>query len=168
MNYIKEAYKQACIAYNKDEVPVGAVIVKDGKILARAHNNKENSNDPTAHAEIVCIRKACKKLNNWYLKDCEMYVTLEPCSMCVGAIIQARIKKVYYGVKDFRAGAIGGLYNLMEQKGFNHYFEYEYLEDDKCGKVLNKKSAHICRQSYPQQNTFQKGVMHDFLWKTIK
>ena len=136
MNYIKEAYKQACIAYNKDEVPVGAVIVKDGKIVARAHNNKENSNDPTAHAEIVCIRKACKKLNNWYLKDCEMYVTLEPCSMCVGAIIQARIKKVYYGVKDFRAGAIGGLYNLMDQKGFNHYFEYECLEEEMCGKLL--------------------------------
>jgi len=136
MNYIKEAYKQACIAYKKDEVPVGAIIVKDGKIIARAHNNKENRNDPTGHAEIVCIRKASKKLNDWYLKDCEMYVTLEPCSMCAGAIIQARIKKVYYGVSDKRSGALGGLYNLMAQKGFNHYVEFECLNEEMCGKLL--------------------------------
>ena len=136
MDYLNEAYKEALKAYKKNEVPVGAVIVKDNKIIARAHNLKESKNDPCAHAEILCIKKASKKINDWYLKDCELYVTLEPCSMCVGAIINARLKRVVYGANDFKGGALGGLYNMMSQKGFNHYFEYECLENEKCGKVL--------------------------------
>lgn len=136
MDYLKEAYKEAIKAYKKDEVPVGAVIVKDNKIIARAHNAKEAKNDPCGHAEILCIKKAAKKLNDWYLKGCELYVTLEPCTMCVGAIVNARIERVYYGAKDLKGGALGGLYNLMAQKGFNHYFEYKYLEDENCGKIL--------------------------------
>ena len=91
--YMKEALKEAKKAYDKLEIPVGAIIVKDGKIIARAHNNKEEKNDTTKHAEIIAIQKASKKLNTWRLTDCEMYVTLEPCSMCAGALIQARIKK---------------------------------------------------------------------------
>lgn len=136
MNYLKEAYKEAVKAYKKDEVPVGAVIVKNNRVIARAHNNKEGKNDPCGHAEILCIKKAAKKLNDWYLKDCEMYVTLEPCTMCVGAIINSRIERVYYGIKDLKGGALGGLYNVMEQKGFNHHFEYACLEDEDCGKIL--------------------------------
>jgi tRNA(adenine34) deaminase len=134
--FMNEAYKEAVKAMNEDEVPVGAVIVKDGKIIARAHNNKEKKNDPMGHAEIECIKKACKKIEDWYLKDCELYVTLEPCVMCSGAIINARIKKVYFGARDLKAGSLGGLFNIMEQKGFNHYFEYEYLEDVKCSQIL--------------------------------
>ena len=130
------AYKEAIKAMNEDEVPVGAVIVKDGKVVARAHNKKEKKNDPTSHGEIECIKKACRKLNDWYLKDCELYVTLEPCAMCVGAIINARIKKVYFGARDFKGGALGGLFDLMGQKGFNHYFEYEYLEKSECSQLL--------------------------------
>ena len=114
------AYKEAVKAMKEDEVPVGAVIVKDGIVVARAHNKKEKNNNPIAHAEIECIRKANKKLNDWYLKDCEMYVTLEPCTMCVGALINARVKCVYYGARDLKGGALGGLYNLMNQEGFNH------------------------------------------------
>lgn len=136
MDFMKEAYKEAIKAGQKDEVPVGAVIVKDGKIVARAHNKKEKNNNPMGHAEIECIKKACKKLDDWYLKDCELYVTLEPCVMCVGAIINARIEKVYYGVRDLKAGALGGLFNLLEQKGFNHYFEYECVNREECGKIL--------------------------------
>lgn len=136
MDFIKEAYKEACKAYKNDEVPVGAVIVKDNKIIARACNKKELVNDPCGHAEILCIKKASKKINDWYLKDCEMYVTLEPCVMCVGAIINARISKVYFGARDLKSGALGGLFDLMQQKGFNHYFEYEYLQEDNCGKIL--------------------------------
>ena len=98
--FMKEALKEAKKAYEKEEVPVGAVIVKDGKIIARAHNLKETKKDTTRHAEIIAIQKASKKLNAWRLEDCEMYVTLEPCSMCAGALIQSRIKKVYIGTMD--------------------------------------------------------------------
>ena len=130
------AYKEAVKSKEEDEVPVGAVIVKNGKVIAKAHNKKEQKNDPVSHAEIECIKKASKKLGNWYLKDCELYVTLEPCVMCVGAIINARISKVYYGARDLKAGALGGLFDLMKQDGFNHYFEYKYLETTKCGQIL--------------------------------
>ena len=103
--YMKEALKQAQKAYDINEVPVGAIIVKDDKIIARAYNLKETKQDTTKHAEIIAIQKASKKLNAWRLTDCEMYVTLEPCSMCAGAIIQARIKKVYIGTMDSKTGA---------------------------------------------------------------
>lgn len=134
--YIDEAYTEALKAYKKDEVPVGCVIVKDNKIIARAHNLKEKKHDSMSHAEIECIKKACKKVKDWYLKDCELYVTLEPCTMCVSVMINARIKKVCYGAKDNKAGALGGLFNLLDQKGFNHYFDFEYLDDPKCSKIL--------------------------------
>lgn len=148
--FMNLAYKEACKARDKDEVPVGAIIVKDGKIIARAHNLKEKNNDPMGHAEILCIKKACKKIDDWYLKDCELYVTLEPCVMCVGAIINARIKKVYFGASDLKGGALGGMFNLMEQKGFNHYFEYEYFKQEKCGQILKeyfKNKRKMCKKS---------------------
>ena len=91
--FMKEALKEAKKAYEKEEIPVGAVIVKDNKIIARAYNQKEEKRDTTKHAEIIAIQKASKKIDAWRLQDCEMYVTLEPCSMCAGAIIQARKKK---------------------------------------------------------------------------
>lgn len=134
--FMNLAYKEAVKARDEDEVPVGAVIVKDGKIIARAHNKKEKNNDPMGHAEILCIKKACKKVNDWYLKDCELYVTLEPCVMCAGAIINSRIKKVYFGARDLKGGALGGLFDLMGQSGFNHYFDYEFLDEDLCGNIL--------------------------------
>ena len=134
--FMEMAYKEAVMAMKEDEVPIGAVIVKDGKVIAKAHNNKEKKNDPMGHAEMVCIRKANKKLGDWYLKDCEMYVTLEPCMMCVGALVNARINKVYFGARDLKGGALGGLFNLLDQKGFNHYFEFEYLEEKECGQIL--------------------------------
>ena len=130
------AYQEAIKAREEDEVPVGAVIVKNGKVIAKAHNRKEHKKEATSHAEIECIKKAEKKIGNWYLKDCEMYVTLEPCVMCVGAIINARLKKVYFGTKDLKSGALGGLFNLLDQKGFNHYFDFEYLNVEECGKIL--------------------------------
>ena len=134
--FMKEAYKEALKAYKEDEVPVGAVIVKDGKIIARAHNKKEKKNDCTSHAEIECIRKASKKIGDWYLKDCEIYVTLEPCVMCCGALIKARVDGVYFGARDLKAGALGGLFNILNQEGFNHYFKCEYLETKECGQIL--------------------------------
>ena len=135
--YMKEALKEAKKAYSKLEIPVGAVIVKDGKIIARGHNIKEEKKDTTKHAEIIAIQKASKKLNNWRLNDCEMYVTLEPCSMCAGAIIQSRIKKVYIGAMDEKTGACGSVLNLLKDYKFNHIVEEEtgILKDD-CEKVL--------------------------------
>ena len=123
--FMKEALKEAQKAYNKLEVPVGAIIVKDGKIIARAHNLKETKKDTTKHAEILAIQKASKKLNRWRLLDCEMYVTLEPCTMCAGAIINSRIKKVYIGTPDSKTGAVGSVFNLFEDYVFNHQVESE-------------------------------------------
>ena len=123
--FMKEALKEAQKAYEKLEVPVGCVIVKDGKIIARAHNLKETKYDTTKHAEILAIQKASKKLESWRLLDCEMYVTLEPCSMCAGAIINSRIKKVYIGTLDEKTGACGSVLNLFEDYTFNHKVEIE-------------------------------------------
>ena len=123
--FMKEALKEAQKAYEKLEVPVGAVIVKDGKIIARAHNQKETKKDTTKHAEILAIQKASKKLESWRLIDCEMYITLEPCSMCAGAIINSRIKKIYIGTLDEKTGAAGSVFNLFEDYTFNHKVEIE-------------------------------------------
>lgn len=123
--YMKEAIKEAKKAYEKGEIPVGAIIVKDDKIIARAYNQKEYKLDTTKHAEILAIQKASKKLKAWRLTDCEMYVTLEPCSMCAGALIQSRIKKVYIGTMDLKTGACGSVLNLLEDYKFNHKVEVE-------------------------------------------
>ena len=111
--FMKEALKEALKAYKKEEIPVGAVIIKDNKIIARAYNKKEEKLDTTKHAEILAIQKASKKLNSWRLTDCDMYVTLEPCSMCAGALIQARIRKVYVGTEDTKTGACGSVKKRM-------------------------------------------------------
>lgn len=121
LKYMALALKEAQIAYKNDEVPVGAVIVKDGKVLAKAYNKREKSLDPTSHAEINAIRKACKKVGSWRLVDATIYVTVEPCSMCAGAILWARIGRVVYGTKDLKGGALGTTFNLYEVKGLNHY-----------------------------------------------
>ena len=135
--YMKEALKEAQKAYKKLEIPVGAVIVKDGKIIAKAHNIKEEEKDTTKHAEIIAIQKASKKLNTWRLNDCEMYVTLEPCSMCAGAIIQARLKKVYIGTMDEKTGACGSVLNLLKDYKFNHEVQIETgLLEENCKKIL--------------------------------
>ena len=113
--------------------------MKDGKIIARAHNLKETKYDTTKHAEILAIQKASKKLNSWRLIDCEMYVTLEPCSMCAGALINSRIKKVYIGASDKKTGAVGSVFNLLEDYIFNHKVEYEKgVMQDECEKILKE------------------------------
>ena len=137
--YMKQALKEAEKAYKKLEVPVGAIIVKDEKIIARAYNQKESKTDTTKHAEILAIQKASKKLNSWRLIDCEMYVTLEPCTMCAGAIINSRIKKVYIGAMDEKTGAVGSVFNLFEDYKFNHKPEVEkgILKED-CESLLKQ------------------------------
>ena len=147
------ALEEAEKAREKGEVPVGAVIVKDGEIIARAHNLKETLKDPTAHAEIIAIREACNKLNNWRLHGCEMYVTLEPCPMCSGAMMLARVEEVYFGAYDPKGGAAGSLLNLLEDERFNHwsYVEGGILEEA-CGQVL-KDFFRALRQKKKQKKS---------------
>lgn len=135
--FMKAALKEAKKAYDKMEVPIGAVIVKDNKIIARAHNKKECTNNPCAHAEILAIEKASKKLGAWRLNECKMYVTLEPCPMCAGAILNSRIDEVYIGTMDLKTGSLGSVFNLMEDYKFNHKTEiyYEIMQPE-CEKIL--------------------------------
>lgn len=139
--FMKAALKEAQKAYEKEEVPIGVVIVKDDKIIAKAHNLKEIKKDTTEHAEIRAIKKASKKLNSWRLTDCEMYTTLEPCPMCAGAIIQARIKKVYIGTMDEKTGACGSVLNLFKDHKFNHTVELEY-------GIMEKESKEILQDFF--------------------
>lgn len=119
--FMAAALKEAEKAYLKDEVPIGCVIVWENKIIARGHNLRERKNDPTSHAEIEALKKAAKKLNSWRLNECDLYVTIEPCAMCAGAILWSRIKTVYYGSKDEKGGALGSSFNLYEMPSLNHY-----------------------------------------------
>ena len=139
--FMKEALKEAMKAYKEDEVPVGCVIVKDDKIIARGHNQKEKKNNAILHAEIVTLTKAQKKLNDWHLNDCTLYVTLEPCLMCTGAIIQTRIKKVVFGAFDPKGGAIESALKVNEVKGINHRFE-------SISKVLEKECSMILKSYF--------------------
>lgn len=137
--FMNEALKEARKAYNKEEIPVGAIIVKNGEIIARGHNQKEYKKDSTKHAEIIAINKACKKLEAWRLTNCEMYITLEPCAMCAGAIINSRIKKIYIGTMDPKTGACGSVLNLLKDFTFNHNVEIETeIVQQDCEKILKE------------------------------
>lgn len=137
--FMKMALKEAQKAFDKEEVPIGAIIVKDGKVIAKAHNIKESTNNSCGHAEVLAIQKASKKINDWRLNDCEMYVTLEPCMMCAGAIVQSRIKKVYIGTIDNKTGAVVSKLKAFDDYTFNHKVEYEIgiLETD-CSNILKE------------------------------
>lgn len=135
--FMKEALKEARKAYIKEEVPIGAVIVKDNKIIARAHNLRETKKQACSHAEILAIEKACKKIGAWRLEDCDMYVTLEPCVMCAGAIINARIKNLYIGAMDEKGGAIGSKINILTDIKLNHTVEVETgILKEECSNIL--------------------------------
>ena len=118
--YMSLALKEAQKALLEDETPIGCVIVKDDKVIARAHNKRETKNLVTSHAEIEAITKANKKLKSWRLVGCDLYVTVEPCIMCGGAIIQSRIRNVYYGASDPKGGAFGGSINILDANNINH------------------------------------------------
>lgn len=137
--FMYAALKEAIKSYGKEEIPVGAVIVKDGKIIARGHNLKETKKDTTNHAEIIAIRKASKKIKSWRLTGCTMYVTLEPCTMCAGALIQARLDKVVIGTMDEKTGACGSVLNIIEDYKFNHKVEIEKgVMEKECKAILQQ------------------------------
>ncbi len=137
--YMRAALELAEEAAKAGEVPVGAVVVKDGRIIGRGYNQPITSRDPTAHAEIVALREAAAAEGNYRLPGCELYVTLEPCAMCVGAMVHARIARVVYGTADPKTGACGSIVDLPALTGWNHHGRFEGgLLADECGAVLRR------------------------------
>lgn len=137
--FMKIALKEAEKSYNEGEVPIGAVIVLDGKVIAKGRNKRNNSKNAIAHAEIVAINKACKKIGDWRLENAEMYVTLEPCPMCAGAIANSRIKKVYFGAYERKSGAVLSNFHILFSTGLNHQAEVEGgVLEEKCSIILKK------------------------------
>ncbi len=140
IKYMTMAYREAEKAYEEGDVPIGCVIVSDeGKVVAKSYNRRNKDGNTTSHAEILAIQQACKKLGDWRLEDCEMYVTLEPCPMCAGAILQARMKKVYIGAMNSKAGCVGSVINLLQMQGFNHRVDVEtgIMRDD-CSAIMSE------------------------------
>lgn len=153
--YLKEALKKALIAKKNGDIPVGAIIVYnenkknhkmldkvekagivDGQVIASAYNKRNENKDATAHAEIIAISKACKKIKDFRLEDCTMYVTLEPCQMCAGAIVQSRIKRLVIGAKSIKSGSCGTLIDILNNNEFNHRVEIDYIDDSDCKNIL--------------------------------
>lgn len=142
--WMHKALEQAERARSMGEVPIGAVIVHEGRIIARAHNLRETKQDPAGHAELLAIRKAAKKLGTWRLQEAVLYVTLEPCLMCTGAIILARIPTVVYGCRDPKAGALGSCYDLSNEASLNHRFQViSGIEQERCSQMLSDFFARL-------------------------
>ena len=137
--YMKEALKQAKKAYKIKEVPIGCVIVHEDKIIARGYNKRNSKKNTLAHAEIIAINKASKVLGDWRLEDCTMYITLEPCQMCAGAIVQARVKRVVIGSMNPKAGCGGSILNLLQMEQFNHQVDVERgILEEECSQMLKE------------------------------
>ena len=137
--YMKEAIKQAKKAYALDEVPIGCVIVQEGKIIARGYNRRNTDKNTLSHAELIAIRKASRKTGDWRLEDCTMYITLEPCQMCAGAIVQARIKTVVLGCYNPKAGCAGSVLNLLQMQQFNHQVEIiDNIMKEECSGLISQ------------------------------
>ncbi|MBQ8293053.1 MAG: tRNA adenosine(34) deaminase TadA [Bacilli bacterium] len=145
--FMKEALKEAKKAYLKKEIPVGAVIVYQDKIIARAYNTRMSEKQVFTHAEIKAINKACKKLNSWVLEDCTIYVTLEPCLMCTGALLQSRIKRIVYATTEPKHGVIESIDNVLDNPKFNHHIEITSGVLKEESSTLLKKFFHELRQN---------------------
>ena len=136
--FMREAMRQADKARALNEVPIGCVIVRDGKVIARGYNRRNTDKSTLAHAEISALKKACKRTGDWRLEDCTLYVTLEPCPMCAGAIVQSRMKRVVIGCMNPKAGSAGSVVNLLQEKGFNHQVEITCgILGDECSTMLS-------------------------------
>ena len=148
---MQQALLEAKKAYSEDEVPIGCVIVKDGEIIAFSHNEKEARQDVTAHAEILAIKRAQAQLKTWHLEECTLYVTLEPCMMCTGAIVHGRIKKVVYGTDDPKGGALVSNIDLNSVRGLNHYPQI-------VGDVLKEECSQILKDYFKDKRVKKKAV----------
>ena len=139
IKFMRAALREAKKAYALQEVPIGCVIVQNGKIIARGYNRRNTDKNTLAHAELTAIKKASKKTGDWRLEDCTMYVTLEPCQMCAGAIVQSRMKKVVIGCMNAKAGCAGSVLNLLQMAQFNHQVEIERSElEEECSSMLRQ------------------------------
>ncbi len=148
-NYMKLAIEQAKKAKLKDEVPVGAVIVLNGKIIARAHNLMEKTQVSTRHAEVIAIERACKKLKSWRLDGAELFVTVEPCPMCAGAIVNSRIKKVVFGAYEKKSGSAISKFNILTDSGLNHKTEF-------IGGVMEDECASLIKEYFKEKRKGEK------------
>ena len=145
--YMKEAIRQARKAYALNEVPIGCVIVYEDKIIARGYNRRNTDHNTLSHAELNAIRKASKKLGDWRLEDCTMYITLEPCQMCAGAIVQARVSNVVIGSMNAKAGCAGSVLNLLDMSEFNHQVNVIYgVMEAECSKMLSEFFKELRKQ----------------------
>jgi tRNA(adenine34) deaminase len=141
IKYMQMALAEARKAYQRAEVPIGAVVVCNDQVVGRGFNLREQTQDPTSHAEMIALREAAANEDSWRLEDCQLYVTLEPCPMCAGAILQSRIKRLVYGASDPKAGAVRSLYQLLDDNRFNHQVEVE-------AGVLQKESAQLLKDFF--------------------
>lgn len=149
---MQEAIDEAKKAEQIGEVPIGAVIVKNGEVIGRGHNRREIDNDPTAHAEMIAIREASERTGAWRLLECTLYVTLEPCPMCAGAIVQARVPVVVYGAPDPKAGCAGTLMNLLQEERFNHRVDVvDGVLREECGELLSEFFRNLRKKSKLQK-----------------
>lgn len=148
-HFMRAALAEAQAAFDEDEVPIGAVIVHEGRVIAAAHNQRETLNDPTAHAEMIAITQAAEALQSWRLLECTLYVTLEPCPMCAGAIVQARVPIVIYGASDPKAGACETLYRITSDARLNH-------QSAVLGGVLHEECRGLLQQFFQQQRSLGK------------
>lgn len=149
--YMREAIRQAKKAYALEEVPIGCVIVHEGKIIGRGYNRRTTDKNPLAHAELIAIKKASKKMNDWRLEDCTLYVTLEPCQMCSGAIVQARTTRVVVGCMNPKAGCAGSVLNLLDVQEFNHQVELTT-------GVLEEECSSMMKQFFRELRDKQKKI----------
>ena len=140
--FMKEALKDAYKAYNKKEIPIGCVIVRDNKIISRRHNLREKKKNALLHAEVIAINKACKKLKSWRLDDCDIYITLEPCTMCSGAILQSKIKNTYFGAYDLKTGMAGSRFNVFGIK-FNY-------EPNVIGGIMEEECSNLIKSFFKE------------------
>ncbi len=151
-DYMREALNEAEIAYQLDEVPIGAVIVKDGEIIARAHNMKEHHQLASSHAEMLAINQASKVLGTWCLQECDLYVTLEPCMMCTGAMQHARIRRLYYGTTDPKGGTIESLIQVRSIPRLSIYPREIYAD------ILQEDCSHILKQFFKEKREYKKAI----------
>ena len=152
--FMKEAIKQAKKAYAIDEVPIGCVIVQNGHIIARGYNRRNTDKNTLAHAELTAIKKASKKTGDWRLEDCDLYVTLEPCQMCAGAIVQSRMRRVIIGSMNSKAGCAGSILNLLQIPQFNHQVEItQGILEEECSTMLSRFFRELRQRNKENKNT---------------
>lgn len=145
--FMQEAYKEALKAYELNEVPIGCVIVKDSNIISRGYNRRNIEKNTLKHAELIAIDKACDVLNDWRLEDTTLFVTVEPCPMCTGAILQSRISKVVFGTKNVKAGCCGSVINMLDNSGFNHKAEIvEGILEEQCSLLMKDFFKNLRRK----------------------